>query len=816
MSRLLLVKLLRDLRGTWARLLLMVIAISVSLTVFSAVLYTRTITDREILRSYLSTHPASATLQIEGGVDADRMAAIAAAARTRPGVLDAAARAQFTTQIRRDGGGWQTNPLQVFIAGPGDPLRIAIFKIEKGSWPPAPGEILIERGTLQLLDLAVGDTVMVKTPSGKAAQLRVSGVAYDPSLAPAAQEQKGYGFISASTLRTLGENVAMDQLKIQVGNGTPTHDRDAVTATGRSLASWLQQTYGLAVREVQVPEPYAHPHQGQLDALLVALLVFGAAALLLSGVLVATMLNGLFAQQIPQIGIMKAIGARSSAILRLYLLMTLLMAVTATALAFLPGLLISRTWAPTILMGLLGVNATSLAPGWWTYPLVLAFGIGLPPLMALVPLIKTSRTTVRAALDHHGTAPKMLAVTRLDAWLSRLRGLSTTMLLALRNTVRRRARFLLSVGLLASAGTLFVAGMSTLASVQAIPDQAQNQRRWDIEVQLTGPQPATALTSLVQQVAGVRRVEAWNVAPSAVTQPGQIAVTHTYPDQAHGSIAVTALPTGTTMLKPSSLLEGRWLRPGETDAVVLNQIARAQSIPGVAIGDTVQLSIAGRPTKWRVVGVAREAFVGTGVYVSQEGLAKATGLADQTNDLRIATSGHDEGTRTSVASAVERALANASIKVGSSTSVGRMEAAGSGHMLPIIMILLVIAGAMAVVGCIGLASTMSANVLERTREFGIMHAIGARPSAVRRIVITEGIFIALASCAAAIVPTLILTAVMGAGLGNLFLYTPLPFRLSAPAIGIWIGATVIGAALATRAPASRASRLTVREALAYL
>ena len=137
-------------------------------------------------------------------------------------------------------------------------------------------------------------------------------------------------------------------------------------------------------------------------------------------------------------------------------------------------------------------------------------------------------------------------------------------------------------------------------------------------------------------------------------------------------------------------------------------------------------------------------------------------------------------------------------------------------MLPIIMIFLALAIAMGVVGCVGLSSTVSTNVLERTREFGVMRAIGASAATVRRLVIAEGIFIALVSCIVAAIPTLLLTAVMGAGFGNMFLYAPLPFQISVPATLIWIVVVVLGAALATLAPASRASRLTVREALAYL
>ena len=152
----------------------------------------------------------------------------------------------------------------------------------------------------------------------------------------------------------------------------------------------------------------------------------------------------------------------------------------------------------------------------------------------------------------------------------------------------------------------------------------------------------------------------------------------------------------------------------------------------------------------------------------------------------------------------------------SAASISRSEAISAGHLGPVILILLGIALPLGVVGVIGLASTMSANILDRTREFGVMHAIGARPKAVRRIVVAEGVFLALTSCLVAVIPALALTAVLGAGLGNLFFSAPLPFRISALAAGIWIALVILGAILATEAAATRASRLTVREALDYL
>jgi putative ABC transport system permease protein len=820
MTPLLFTKLFRDLRASWPRIVLMILAMSITLVVFSGVLYSYGISGREIPRAYLSTNPASATIIFDRRFDADQMAAIATEARKQPGIIDATARTQFTLQVGQEGGGWGQNPLQIFVAMPNDPMRIEKFRVEQGSWPPAAGEILIDRSSFDLLNLKVGDAVVVQAPNGQATSLRISGVVYYPALAPSYQDQKGHGFISTASLPILGEPVALNELKIQVadqpGLTIPSRDRDIIVATARDLASWLQQTYDVTIREIQVPTPYAHPHQAQADSLLLGLLVFGVAGLLLSAILVATMLNGLFAQQIPQIGIMKAIGARSSRVLQLYLSMTLVIAVTATAIAIVPGILISRAFTPPILT-LLGVDAASLAAPSWMYAVVVAAGVGVPLLFSLTPIVGTSRTTVRKALDYRGVSRHGNTATRFGTRLGLLQGLDRTVLLAFRNIFRRRARFLLCVGLLASAGVVFVAGMSTMAGFEASLERQNELRVWDVEVRLAevNQVSAVALTNLVAEIPNVTRVEGWSILQTSVIPPGQqISITRTYPDQGHGSIAVTVVPPDSSLMAPPLLLKGRWLRPNETGAVVISQAAfqaaLRQDLPGVRSGDTIQLSVGGRFTSWQVVGVIESVGDGGGIFITEEGFKAATGVS-QPNLLRIVTDNHDEKTRTTVAQEAERVLTNTGIVVRSAASVSRSAAAGAGHMLPLILVYLALSIAMGVVGFAGLASTMSTNVLEGTREFGVMSAIGAPASTVRRLVVLEGIFIAVVSCVIVPVPALLLTAVMIA-------YLPVPglFLISVPGVVIWVVVVVVGAALATLAPAYRASGLTVREALAYI
>ena len=817
MTGLLGVKLRRDLRVTWPRIALMMVAIAVSLIAFSTVLYAWSTIGRETERAYLSTEPASASIRFLPALDAEEMAAVAAGARTRPGVIEATGRSQFTTQVVVDGREREI-PLQVFVGAPDDPMRMANFEVREGSWPPSPGEIFIRRDSLSLLDVDIGDTVSVETPGGATVRLRVAGTVYDPSLAPAPQQQMGQGYLSTASLAARGEPDVLDQLKIQVadqGGSTPSRDREAIVAVAADVGEWLKQDYGLAVREIQVPEPYAHPHQGQADALLAALLSGAGAALLLSTILVANMLNGLFTQQIPQIGIMKAIGARSGRIGRHYLAMTLMVAGAATLLALYPGIQLSRAFAPNV-FGFLGIEASSLAPAPWTYLVVLAAGLVMPVSIALVPLIKASRTTVRAAIDHRGLGSNPRVATRVLARLGRIPRLNRGLLMALRNTIRRPARFVLSVGLLATAGMMFVAGMSARAGTAAVAEEATERVRWDVVVQLGNSMSVDALAPVVEEVQGVERAEGWTVESAGVSGPGRIPVTRTYPDQGHGGVSLTAIPADTSMLPPPKLLEGSWLKRGDTDAIVLSQVTLANTGLDVQEGDPVELSVAGESTTWRVAGIVEERGDAGAAYVTADGLAEALGEPLWSNTLRIATADHDERTREAVAEAVDERLTGAGVEVRSAESVGRQEAATGGHLEPILVILLATALPMGVIGGIGLASTMSANVLERIREFGVMHAIGARPKTVRRVVVAEGVFIALASCLVAIIPVLGLTAAMGALLGNLFFYAPLPFRISLLAAVVWTVLVVLGAVLATDAAATRASRLTVREALAYL
>ncbi|MBI2941707.1 MAG: ABC transporter permease [Chloroflexi bacterium] len=547
-------------------------------------------------------------------------------------------------------------------------------------------------------------------------------------------------------------------------------------------------------------------------AILLLLLIFSFMALALSAILVATMISGLLAQQIRQIGVMEAVGARTRQIAALYVVMILLISAAALLLALPLSVAAGCAFAGEV-ASLLNFTVYSDALPWWVFASQAAAGLLVPLLVALVPLSRGSRVTVRQAIDDHGVSRDTFGERGLDGLLGALRGLDRVLLLALRNSFRRRARLVLTLTLLAAGGAMFMTGLNVSAMWDRNLANAFANRRYDLDVRLSHPEPAALLVARIGRVPGVQHVEAWGYAPTALARPGAIDVVRTYPDGGHASFSLRAPPATTTLVQ-LPVIAGRWLEPGDTDAVVLNHMVRAQ-LPDVAVGDTISLSIDGRPTAWRVVGIVQDVGSPAAAYVTDQALEDAIGRPGHTRGLRVVTASRDPAARGDVIRAVERSLAEAGVGVEMVLSDSEWRTAIGDHIAILIAALIFLAVLMATVGVLGLTSTMSTNVAERTREFGVMHTIGGTPGTVLHIVVGEGVFIGALSWIVAVPLSLPLSALVGTVTGNLAFRAPLPLVASPLAVLLWLAVVLVGSAAASAYPARRASRLTIREALAY-
>lgn len=804
MSRPRWMKLVRDLVLARGRMVMLVVAIAASIFGVGLMLSTYTVMTREMRVNYLGTNPASAYIELDR-VDE----ALVAVVREQPNIADAEATAWINGRVEVAPDQWM--PLLLFVIPDFTQARISTVSPEAGAFPPPDNSILVEREVLPLLNYNIGDSLTVQTPNGTKQSIVISGTVHDPSLAPAWQEQIVYGYITPDTLVTLGNEETLHILKITVSDQPD--NINTIETTVEQLTGWLT-TQGYSVDEIRIPPPLVHPHQSQMNTVMMVLLTFSLLALVLSAILTATMVGVLLAQQTRQIGMMKAIGARSSQLAVMYLLLVMGLGMAAAIIGTPLGILTSREFSATVAQ-LLNLNIYSSEVPLWVYAVLLLMGILLPLMVAISPIRRATSITVRETLGDYGVSMTAFGSRRLESWLSKLQGLNSTLLLAFRNTFRRRSRLILSLGLLGAAGAMFMTGLNTSSGWEHYVRIAAADRRYDLEVRFTIPQSRTTIIDLLSNIEGVERVESWSLIPAAVARPNGLDIVRTYPDGGHGSFTLRDVPAGSTFIN-TPMLSGRWLQPDDTNAVVLNQSVLGL-LPNAVVGSDIDLLIEGRLMTFRVVGVMRQVLAPTTAYVTPQTFADALGQSVQmTNAVRVAMLSSDPEVVATVTQRIESVLASADVKVSIAVSEALLDDAVSGHVFIFIAALILIAVVMAVVGILGLTSSMSTSVIERTREFGIMRSIGARTRTVLLNVISEGVFIGLMSYFIAVAFSLPLSLGMGAYLGNMAFRSPLPLIVSPVGLGLWMVILLIGSIAASAFPAQQASKLTIRETLAHI
>jgi putative ABC transport system permease protein len=370
------------------------------------------------------------------------------------------------------------------------------------------------------------------------------------------------------------------------------------------------------------------------------------------------------------------------------------------------------------------------------------------------------------------------------------------LVLSIRNSFRRRARLVLTLATLAAGGLFFLAALNVRASMINTLDRMFATRKFDLTVTLREMYDSEKLQQAVSETPGIRRAEGWLGTEGALG------------DQRFG---VVALPRDAQLLEPE-IIEGRGLLPDDTDAIVVNN-ALAGRVVEMRVGNIVTLSIEGVEKSWRVVGLAREAFSPSVGYVPLSGIQEQS--PKMVNSLRLSLDHLDEDSIARVKTTLDRNLERNGIRARSSTSKADTRFSFDQHMVMIYVFLIVMSAIIGCVGGLGLMTTMSLNVLERRREMGVLRAIGATPRIVGLMVTAEALVIGVLSWAIAALLAWPVSKFVGDSLISMMFRSGLDFTFEPLGLAIWLLVSIVLSAVASFLPAWRASRATVREALAY-
>jgi putative ABC transport system permease protein len=792
-------KMVGDAQASQGRLALLIGALAVSVAAFTTMLSAYSILRREVAANYLATNPASAQLVVDR-VDES----VARGARDRPGVADA--EVSSTVRARVVTGGGDVRPALFFVVPSLNASRINKVRLTSGAWPASDNSIVLERSAVGVAEADVGQSLTVDLPNGQRRTLRVVGTVHDPSLAPAWQEQTVYGYVGPATLAAFGGDTDLHILKLVVSG--PDAGANEIEVTARSVAVWLR-SLGHAVQEIRVPPPRTHPHQAQMMTVLVMLLSFSVLGLVLGAVLGATIVGGLLAQQTRDIAVMKAVGARSGQIVVLYLAVIALVALLALAIGTVLGVMAGRAWVSATAQMLNLEIASYSFPAWALFSNLL-IGVVVPLAAAAVPIYAACRRTVRDAIGDGGITRAAPGMSGLASAFASLASHGSATSLGLRNAFRRRGRLALVVLLIGASGGVFITSGNLSSAWNAGVAASAAARRYDLEIALQQPAPEEKVTQVLRSLAGVTAVESWPASLVNIDAGDHIDVSPSYPDGGHGRITLRAVPASSNMLAVD-LIAGRWLDAADHDAIVVNSTARAVAFPHTGVGDTVDLLIRHQPRQLRVVGITREIMTAGTVYTTGDSFHSEDFPVGTTNTVRVALA--SRGAAEEAAATATAALEREGIPVRLVITEKLIRAAQTGHTRILVYALGFIALTMGIVGALALTSMLSSNVTERTREFGVLRAIGASGRHVRRVVLTEAMVGALLGAALAVPVSMPLSVVVG-GIVTRISAQPLELRAAATPALVWFAVAVIGSIAAALYPALRATRLTVRETLA--
>ncbi|HET6822119.1 MAG TPA: ABC transporter permease, partial [Anaerolineales bacterium] len=738
-------KVLHDLWDNKARTLLVVLSIAVGVFSIGVIAGAYQIISNDMSVSYSANNPANVELRMTD-FDEDTLEMI----QNQRGVEDAEGRRVFNIRVRVPGTEkWTTLDMIAFESFENN--KINLLNPVAGQRIPEKREVLLEQDVLQHIDTGMGELLEFQLPDGSTQTLPVAGIVQDTAASAGDFLASPSAYITMDTLQALGHPRLFNRALVIVSEGGDDilHIRDM----GANLKDKLEKNGSIVIR-LRFSETHEHPLADTINAILGILMALGILIVFLSSSLITNTLNALLAQHLRYIGVIKLVGGQRRQVFFMYL--TLIMAFGL--LALLIAIPLGGQGAYGLALFLAGELNFNLL-GYRIVPMALVVqilvGLLVPLIAGFVPVINGSRITVMRALSG-GLAEEEIKVrseNKRRPWFDWIQVRATRILskrrihiprpfvISLRNTFRRKGRLALTLFTLTMGGAIFIAVFNVRVTLHDYMDQIGKYFVADVSLDFERPYRLLEIERKVMSIDGIQHVEGWQFVSGEVLDEK---------DQVLENINIFGPPADSQLIEPI-LVAGRWIRADDIRKLAVSEGA-LQHFPSLKPGDPIKLKIDGREENWEVVGIFK--FVdreGVLAYAPYDYVSRVNHLVNRAYSFRLVTERHDRPYQDAKAEELDKYFRDLGFKVRIAEA-GRASLDTAVESLDtLVVFLLIMAILTAIVGSMGLTGTMGMNVLERTREIGIMRAIGADDRAVMRTVIAEGVFIGMISFGLAVV-----------------------------------------------------------------
>jgi putative ABC transport system permease protein len=708
-----------------------------------------------------------------------------------------------------------------------------------GDWPEGTTDVVLDTGAAENAGYEVGDEITVIAPSGDS----IANVRKTLTMTGTA-EFNGGG--TAGAILVIFSTQGAQELFLG--------GRDAFTSVSLTAAPGVSQARLVDAAEAVVPAAYeavegdtvakeSQDAVGQfLDVISTFLIAFAVIAILVGGFIIANTFSILVAQRIRELALLRALGASRVQVRRSVLLEAGLMALLGASVGIGLGLLLARALAALFRGFGLDINGDALDLTGTTVALAYGVGLAVTLVSAYLPARRASRTAPVAAMRDDGAPAEGslhrraligavvmlvgvgLAVAGImgapgnDAiWIGAAsviwiltaavispvlghpllvacrslfgRLFGTTGRLAGENALRNPRR----TGATASAlmiGLALVSAVGTLAaSLSATSDAlVDDQFAADFLVQSASFQSfPTGIGDDMAKVDGVALLSRDQYTPALIGGEPEVVLGV---DPAYSRIYDLDVVEGTQEL-------------GDDQAVLTDDEARDR---GLRVGDQLELAFPGKQSvSVEVVGIIEPTPVIGSINVPLQ-VIEDMGINRTDTSLSINL---DEGAdRTEVQAELEEVIADVPI-----VSVQDKEQFAESIKGQINQLLFMIYGLLAlaiVIAVIGIVNTLGLSVIERTREIGLLRAVGLSRSRLRGMVTLESVTIATMGAVLGMVIGLVIGVLLREVLKEDLTVLSLPIT----SLLLFLAVAVLFGVLAAVVPAVRAARMKVLDAIA--
>lgn len=671
--------------------------VTVSFTFFLA--------ERDFKKNYEGAIPSDFTLILNNYNDS-----LHTLINHEPSIALVERREMLTGQIQNKNGIWM--PLVLFGLESVDQQKLdkVIIKQELNV-----GTLFIEQNAAAFLS-GLNEPVTIRLGKEKTqVSVQPTALVHDPLQAPAQMEQIFYAYASIALLDSLLIKNTV-RLIFRVTEGK--RDYASIKKIAENISFQLEQK-GAGILGVDIREPGKHVHQPIIDGIAFLQISFGSVLLFLGITLFSMILLTWLIPQIPDIGVMKSLGATQQEIYKAYVTIIVMIASLGLLIGFPTGLYTAVQFNKFIAM----VQNFETVSGYFPfqYYVLVALVSLLPPLaVGLIPIRQITSAPVRQALNTMFYKEPVRIVNLLVK-----AGITARLKYSISNVFRNGFRTYLLLVLLCLGLSLYFTGSSLSHSFNIDLSDYFKSTPYQITVNLREVQQ-TNIDFLVEAD------EIESVAPIL-----QTSINYQFRSRNHQAI-LTTYPVA-YQVKETIFLQGAE-NSNCYDCVFIHPQMLQEDFKDVKIGEEIRLFLNdSTEQKVKYGGVLRDVFPGRKEMIfwfTNEPLNHYNKLAIALKD----TAQLEQGIR-----AVERTLNQNNFKFRNLVDTDSSKASLINHFQPTYLIVQALGIFTVVLSLLGMLIVISLTLKERTAEMGVIKALGGSANSISKLLVIEFLSITLIS-----------------------------------------------------------------------